>query len=167
MTYVGMLMLLQNADSFNLVVASSDFNMPDWSRIPVNLTSDTIFFSACILGALVFAWWLGWSWPWQRAERMALVHDIERANIELGGAALQRRLKLAEEKLGREVVMSDIAKRGLKAQVDLLEKRISELRKELDEAKAMGFVSASGLGAGVGVEVGDPSTIQKRIPSSS
>jgi hypothetical protein len=160
-------MLLQNANLFNLVVASFEFKMPDWSSISVNLTSDTIFFSTCILGALVFAWWLGWSWPWQKAERRALVHDIERANIELGDAALQRRLKLAEEKLGRKMVMSDIARQGHKKQVDLLEKNISELRKELDEAKAKGFVSASGLGAGVGVEVGGPSTVRKRIPSSS
>jgi hypothetical protein len=139
--------------------------MPDWSSIPVNLTSDTIFFSACILGALVFAWWLGWSWPWQKAERKALVHDIERANIELGDAALQRRLKLAEEKLGRELVMSDIARQGHETQVKLLMKKISEQRKELDEANAKGFVSASGLGAGVGVGVGGPSTVRKRIPS--
>jgi hypothetical protein len=93
------------------------------------------------------------------------VHDIERANIELGDAALQRRLKLAEEKLGRELVMSDIARQGHETQVKLLMKKISEQRKELDEAKAKGFVSASGLGAGVGVGVGGPSTVRKRIPS--
>jgi hypothetical protein len=73
--------------------------------------------------------------------------DLEAANVKLAKTAEGKRLKTAERKLGEEVV--------LRAE----EKKVSDLQKELEEAKAMGFVSASGLGAA------GPSTVQKRNPS--
>ncbi|KAI0615484.1 hypothetical protein TUN199_00447 [Pyrenophora tritici-repentis] len=109
--------------------------MPDWTSIPVNLTSDTIFFCAGLLCAAVSVWLLKCSWPWKKAEKAELIHDLERAKIELGDAALQQRLRGAEERLGRELVLTDNAKKGHEAEVEQLEKKISDLRKELDEAK--------------------------------
>lgn len=92
-------------------------------------------------------WRFGWSWPWKRAEKKALIEDLEAANAKLAKTEEGRRLRVAQRRLGEEVV--------LRAE----EKKISDLQKELEEAKAMGFVSASGLGAA------GPSTLRKRNPS--
>lgn len=63
------------------------------------------------------------------------------------------------EEVGEEVVLRAEEKNGLLSRIALEEKKISDLQKELEEAKAMGFVSASGLGAA------GPSTLRKRNPS--
>lgn len=104
-------------------------------------------------------WRFGLSWPWEKAKREALVEDLEAANSRLANNVARSRREEVEGRLGREVVMSGLAEERHEGDAARLEKKISDLRKELEEAKAMGFVSASGLGAA------GPSTLRKRNPS--
>jgi len=107
----------------------------------------------------VCVWRFGWSWPRKRAEKNALIEDLEAANAKLAKTEEGRRLRVAQRRLGEEVVLRAEEKNGLMSRIALEEKKISDLQKELEEAKAVGFVSASGLGAA------GPSTLRKRNPS--
>ncbi|CAN9428738.1 unnamed protein product [Alternaria alternata] len=130
-----------------------------WATIGINLVSSGIFLCLCFLGTAVLGWWFGLSWPWEKAKRKAFMKDLEAANVKLAKTAEGKRLKTAERKLGEEVVLRAEEKKGLMSRIALEEKKVSDLQKELEEAKAMGFVSASGLGAA------GPSTVRKRNPS--
>lgn len=121
-----------------------------WATIGINLASSGIFLCLCLLGTAVLGWRFGLSWPWEKAKREALVEDLEAANSRLANNVARSR---------REVVMSGLAEERHEGDAARLEKKISDLRKELEEAKAMGFVSASGPGAA------GPSTLRKRNPS--
>ena len=68
-------------------------------------------------------------------------------------------MKRAENELGREKWLRADEKDALQKQIAAWEKKVSDLQKELGEAEAMGFVTASGLGAA------GPSTLRKRNPS--
>ncbi|CAI9631047.1 unnamed protein product [Alternaria burnsii] len=125
------------------------------ATIGTNVLSSGIFLCLCLLGTYVFGWWFGLSWPWEKAKRKAMVDDLEAANLK----SVRRRRDSVEGALGREVVMAAIAEDRHQGDATRLKKKISDLRKELEEAKAMGFVSESGLGAA------GPSTVRKRNPS--
>ena len=73
---------------------------PQWSGIWVNLASDSIFFCLCLL-VTVCVWRFGWSWPRKRAEKKALIEDLEAANAKLAKTEEGRRLRVAHRRLGR------------------------------------------------------------------
>ena len=53
-------------------------------------------------------WRFGWSWPWKRAEKKALIEDLEAANAKLAKTEEGRRLRVAQRRLGEEVVQGMI-----------------------------------------------------------
>ncbi|KAH6839782.1 hypothetical protein B0T12DRAFT_363470 [Alternaria alternata] len=130
-----------------------------WATIGINLVSSGIFLCLCLLGTAVLGWRFGLSWPWEKAKREALVKDLEAANVKLANDEAVGRMKRAENELGREKWLRADEKDALQKQIAAWEKKVSDLQKELGEAEAMGFVTASGLGAA------GPSTLRKRNPS--